>query len=77
MDELIEIVALCPAGADVQELPSPPVETVSCGRTRWCGLFTRNVDVLAQDLRGERSGWCMPWTVRAGRSRRSWGAWPG
>ena len=32
LDELIDIVALCPQGADVQELPSPPVETLACPR---------------------------------------------
>jgi glycosyltransferase involved in cell wall biosynthesis len=51
MDELIEIVALCPEGANVQELPSPPVETVFCGRTQWCGLFTRGAEALARELR--------------------------
>ncbi|MCJ7544657.1 MAG: glycosyltransferase family 4 protein [Phycisphaerae bacterium] len=51
MDELIEIVAVCPSGADVQELPSPPVETVPHGRTRWLGRFTRSVEALARELR--------------------------
>lgn len=51
MDELIEIVALCPSGSDVQELPSPPVETVFCSRTRWCGVFTHAVEALARELR--------------------------
>ncbi len=53
MDELVEILALCPEGADVQELPSPPVETVSCVRTHRWGLFpnTAALEALAGELR--------------------------
>ncbi len=74
MDELIEIVALCPAGADVQELPSPPVETVFCGRTRRFGLFTRAVEALARELRRRKvrllhalDAGAWPLTVELGR----------
>jgi glycosyltransferase involved in cell wall biosynthesis len=53
MDELVEILALCPEGADIQELPSPPVETISFGRMRRWGFFadTGAVMALAGELR--------------------------
>jgi glycosyltransferase involved in cell wall biosynthesis len=50
MDELIEIVGLCPSGADVQELPSPPVDIVSFGRARWWGALARTAEALAAEL---------------------------
>ena len=51
MDELVEVLAICPQGADVQELPSPPVETIFYGPSRrWC-FDTGAVDELVEELR--------------------------
>jgi glycosyltransferase involved in cell wall biosynthesis len=35
MDEMTEILALCPPEADVHELPSPPVRILRCRYNRW------------------------------------------
>ena len=54
MDELVDIMALCPEGADGRELPSPPVETISCGRTKWWRFYTRQLETLAEEIRSRK-----------------------
>ncbi len=51
MDELVEITALCPEGADAQELPSPPAEMIPYGRVRWWRFHAGQVDTLAAEVR--------------------------
>ena len=75
MDELIEITALCPSGADVQELPSPPVETVFFGPARWWWRgFARTAEALAPELHRKKvrllhalDGESWPLTAELGR----------
>lgn len=51
MDEMVDVVALCPQQADVRELPSPPVEVIPYGRPPWWSFRDRTLDYLADQLR--------------------------
>jgi len=49
MDEMIEVVALCPDGAaGTEELPTPPVERVVYAPPRWWENHHKAVDGIAQ-----------------------------
>ncbi len=51
MDEMVEVVALCPEQADVRELPSPPVDILPYGRPPWWAFRDRTLEYLAEQLR--------------------------
>jgi len=51
MDELIELVVLCPPGAGPGELPSPPLEVLEYARPLWRPGAGRSVDRIAAGLR--------------------------
>ena len=51
MDEMVDVVALCPQQADVRELPNPPVDVLPYGRPPWWSFRDRTLDRLADQLR--------------------------
>jgi len=51
LDELVDIVALCPQGQDTQELPSPPVGILPYGRRRWWRFGRSAAEGLVEQLR--------------------------
>ncbi len=54
LDELVELVAVCPRAANTGEIPSPPVEVLSYGPVRRFGLWTGAHERLGQEMRGRR-----------------------
>jgi len=51
LDELIELVALCPSHADAGALPGPPVDIVRYDLPWWRRLSKGAIEALAGDLR--------------------------
>lgn len=51
LDELIELVIICPSRAEADEFPSPPLDIIRHGKLRWLGFRTRAVDELAEAVR--------------------------
>jgi len=51
MDEMVDLVALCPHGADVRELPSPPLEIIRYARPRWWSFGKTTVEFLTAEIR--------------------------
>ncbi|MCK4275002.1 MAG: glycosyltransferase family 4 protein [Phycisphaerae bacterium] len=54
MDELVEIVAICPLGAEIGELPSPPVELIPSGKSRRGLLRRRGTETLTRQIRSRK-----------------------
>jgi hypothetical protein len=50
MDELVELCVLCPIGADVRVVPSPPVEIIRYGRPRWWAPGACNIEDIASEI---------------------------
>jgi len=53
MDEMIDLVALCPQEADVRDLPSPPLEVIRYTPPPWWS-FGGSLDALSDHLRKRR-----------------------
>jgi len=56
LDELIQIVAVCPRNGYASELPSPPIEYLPHGRLRWGFVPTGAVEQLGEELRSRKVG---------------------
>lgn len=56
MDELVEIVALAQADAEIEELPSPPLEVIPYVHPRWLSLAGKNLESLAATIRTRKLG---------------------
>ena len=54
MDELVELIVLCPEGIDTQELPSPPIQIMRYGRIPWLAFRSRTVRSIAGQLQDKR-----------------------
>jgi len=54
MDELVELVVICPAGVDLGVFPSPPTEALRHGRLRWWGFETGAVESLSAELKSRK-----------------------
>lgn len=50
MGEMIDVVLLVPARADVREVPSPPVEMIDCPPAGWFRPAKGRASVLAEEL---------------------------
>ncbi|MBI5722337.1 MAG: glycosyltransferase family 4 protein [Planctomycetes bacterium] len=50
IDEFVNLTILCPAGASVQGIPSPPAEVIVHDRIGWLGMRTSPAEELAGQL---------------------------
>ena len=50
MDELVELVVLCPAGCETRGLPCPPLEVIQYPRLNWPRLHPRRLEALAAEV---------------------------
>ena len=54
LDDLVELVAFCPAGVDPAPLPSPPIRLVRYGRLRPRALFGADADAVVREIHSRR-----------------------
>lgn len=56
MDELVDVTVFCPGDADLEDLPSPPVEIAPYAAPGWFGVRAAGVEQLARVAAGRRVG---------------------
>lgn len=54
LDELVDLVAFCPAGVDAAPLPSPPIRIVPYGRLRPRAFYGAGADAVAREIRSRK-----------------------
>jgi len=77
MDELVELVVICPAGVDSGFLPSPPMEVLFYGRPKWWPFRTNVAESLAADLKSRKVQLLHALEAAAAPLTRKLAAWTG